>query len=977
MAKNTVVSHLSLDLPKTRIMATIGNANYKTNILKKMLEAGATIFRFNAARIEKGKFEFKEESGDTKHIDIKPILTDINHLSEELRQPITTSLDLAGPKVRMKKFISYHNRREAPQKEKGDKQLKSAKDERQWNQPEIGDIVYLYSKEIDWDAEHIKETLDSIEPASTQKPVRIDKKWRLQTTIESFKTVKEYVSVKDGKCNLQIKSSGPQNDFVKTEVKEVANDFFFSEDQGVNPKGYIFPDILKKKDFKDFDWALENDFDLICVSFVCSPLEYFELKKRIVDLKKNREKDDWQPPLIFAKIETIFAVDKDEAKNYCQSKGLKNQNVYKERVSKEDHERYLRLIELYEENPIKAICETFDGIMVARGDLAVEADKYRVPFYQKNIIEASRLTNKSVIIATEVLLSMDKGNPSTRAEIGDIATAVLDGADVIMLAGEVASTDYDPVLVVEELKKAIETAEEAEEKEQWLKKAGDIQYFYEKFSPRLHEGESHLKEMEKLKLMSSEDVESVRWKIGMGSRICLAARAKNASTIFVSVTTGATARYVSYFRPVQHIISIGSSLEVARRLLLWKGIYPVVMQYPSKHKLNDFILITREIHSVINIKPIGDWKDKKEFFIPGLLRVESKLQDRKEKKLLPNTVHEIPLPNPSEVTPEREIKYILTEPYYKKLRKYLEEKVKQYKEREVKQYLEEKVKQYLEEKVKQDLEEEIKQDLEEKVKQDLEEKIKHYLEEEKVKQDLEKKFKGDIEKEIKQKSKLIKQENYYFYDNTGVIENKKAMVRIRIERVDQEAERAILTIKKEGKKVKDGTVERWEKEFNVTRDLESKHPKDSFEYLPDFFKELIWNEFQDDFKRENIESPKDIGFENVAKMVNTRLTVETASELTLELDAFTTKGTKGDCNYYELEIETIAADEDRRDEYIELLFRSLEIPIVCHKDYPSKFVMTMLDLNPKKITKKFRNAIEYVCKELNISPRKGCTGACT
>jgi hypothetical protein len=102
-------------------------------------------------------------------------------------------------------------------------------------------------------------------------------------------------------------------------------------------------------------------------------------------------------------------------------------------------------------------------------------------------------------------------------------------------------------------------------------------------------------------------------------------------------------------------------------------------------------------------------------------------------------------------------------------------------------------------------------------------------------------------------------------------------------------------------------------------------------------------------------------------MSNTRFTVETHSELTLELDAFSTK--EG-CKYYELEIETIAVDEDRRDEYVELLFVYLGIPVVCHLDHPTKFVRTLLDFGLLEMNEKIWNAIDSVHKQLGISPRR-------
>jgi hypothetical protein len=131
----------------------------------------------------------------------------------------------------------------------------------------------------------------------------------------------------------------------------------------------------------------------------------------------------------------------------------------------------------------------------------------------------------------------------------------------------------------------------------------------------------------------------------------------------------------------------------------------------------------------------------------------------------------------------------------------------------------------------------------------------------------------------------------------------------------------------------------------------------SFDSLPEFFRELLWKEFKDHFKNKGIESHGDIEFEHIASMVNTRLTVETHSELILELDAFSTGE---DCKYYELEIETIASDEDRRNEYIYLLFKYLGIPVVCNRDYPPKLVRTLIDLGHKEMDDEIRNAIEDV-----------------
>lgn len=162
--------------------------------------------------------------------------------------------------------------------------------------------------------------------------------------------------------------------------------------QGINlPNGNLSLPSLTEKDLSDLDWALEHDLDFISLSFVRRAEDVRELRQRIEEARSGRS------PAIVSKIEKPEAV--------------------------EDLERIL--------------AET-DVVMVARGDLGVEVDIVRVPAIQKQIIQACNRHRIPVITATQMLESMQENELPTRAEATDVANAVLDGSDAVMLSGETA-----------------------------------------------------------------------------------------------------------------------------------------------------------------------------------------------------------------------------------------------------------------------------------------------------------------------------------------------------------------------------------------------------------------------------------------------------------------------------------------------------------------------------------------------------------
>ena len=182
-----------------------------------------------------------------------------------------------------------------------------------------------------------------------------------------------------------------------------------------NNKGLSLPGVavsvpaLSEKDAADLRFALSLSVDFIALSFVRSPRD-MELVQEIM------RQEDVEVPVI-AKLEKPEAVDN-----------------------------------------LEAIVEAFDGIMVARGDLGVELPLERVPLVQKRAVQCARERNKPVIVATQMLESMIEASRPTRAEASDVANAVLDGADAVMLSGETSVGKY-PVAAVRTMERIIDAVE--------------------------------------------------------------------------------------------------------------------------------------------------------------------------------------------------------------------------------------------------------------------------------------------------------------------------------------------------------------------------------------------------------------------------------------------------------------------------------------------------------------------------------------
>jgi pyruvate kinase len=215
--------------------------------------------------------------------------------------------------------------------------------------------------------------------------------------------IDEYIYLYDGTIRAQVIETSPN---IKAKIE---NDGILSSRKGVNfPNTKIDIDVLTQKDIKDIAWGVENKVDYFAISFVQNANDMINAKKLL---------DGYNGKLI-AKIEKFDAVEN-----------------------------------------IDEILEYSDGLMVARGDLGIEVPYYDVPMIQKMLIDKANDAAKPVITATQMLLSMTQNERATRAEISDVANAVLDGTDVVMLSEE-SAVGIDPVNTVETMSNIIDRTED-------------------------------------------------------------------------------------------------------------------------------------------------------------------------------------------------------------------------------------------------------------------------------------------------------------------------------------------------------------------------------------------------------------------------------------------------------------------------------------------------------------------------------------
>ncbi|CUH78278.1 pyruvate kinase [Tropicibacter naphthalenivorans] len=312
---------------KTKIVATLGPASNTYEMIRKLHEAGADVFRLNMSH--------------GSHPEIAERHKMIRQVEKDLDSPIAILADLQGPKLRVGVFAND-------------------------------------SEELEW-GETFRLDLD--ETPGTHKRVNLP-----HPEIFAALEVGSHLLVNDGKISLRVEECG--EDFANCIVETGGT---ISNRKGVNVPDVVLPlAALSEKDRKDLEFVCALGVDWLALSFVQRPEDVMEAR----ELAGGRAS-------ILSKIEKPAAV-----------------------------------------KSFDDILAVSDGIMVARGDLGVELPVQNVPPIQKRLVRKCRAAAKPVIVATQMLESMIESPMPTRAEVSDVATAIYEGTDAVMLSAESAAGDY-------------------------------------------------------------------------------------------------------------------------------------------------------------------------------------------------------------------------------------------------------------------------------------------------------------------------------------------------------------------------------------------------------------------------------------------------------------------------------------------------------------------------------------------------------
>jgi len=336
-----------VDHQKTKIVATVGPASNSYTALLDLVKAGVDVFRLNFSH--------------GTHEDHMQVINHVTYINDKYGLHIGILADLQGPKLRVGKM------------------------ENDGIVVKEGEILTFINEQC------------------------IGNKEKIYMSYQRFpQDVKpgETVLVDDGKLVFEVLETNG----VDTVKLKVLFGGMLSSNKGVNlPNTRISLPSLTEKDLKDLDFILEQPVNWIALSFVRSPDDLLDLRRRIEE--KNH------PAKIIAKVEKPEAMD-----------------------------------------DIDSIIKASNAIMIARGDLGIEVPMERLPVIQKRIIEKCIQRARPVIVATQMMDSMITNPNPTRAEITDVANAVLDGADAVMLSGE-TSVGKHPLKVVQAMNKILEEAE--------------------------------------------------------------------------------------------------------------------------------------------------------------------------------------------------------------------------------------------------------------------------------------------------------------------------------------------------------------------------------------------------------------------------------------------------------------------------------------------------------------------------------------
>ena len=445
---------------RTKIVATIGPACDRPEVLRALLAAGVDVARFNMAH------GTHEEHART--------IVCLRGLAHDLGKPVAVLVDLAGPKIRIGALsapVELH----------------------------AGDAVTLAPE----------AAATGSELPHTFPPLATDV------------TPGNRILLDDGLLELRVECG--EGERVQATVVQGG---VLHEHKGMNLPGVaVSAPALSEKDVADLGFAVEQDVDYVGLSFVQHAADIADLRARIP-----------ADTLIVAKIE------KDTA---------------------------LRELE--------AIVQAADAVMVARGDLGVELPFEQVPLAQKRIIQVSNLYGRPVITATQMLESMIEHPRPTRAEVSDVANAIIDGTDAVMLSGETATGAF-PELAVEAM----------------VRIAGEIER-----SSFLEDGPRYdIPVLDHLQHGATPTAHAV------AAASVEAVRLMGAPAVVTFTRTGSTTRMVSSYRPPVPILAVTDQEKTYRQLALVWGACP--LRFPGEGSYDALLACAREFLLGQRIARTGD-----------------------------------------------------------------------------------------------------------------------------------------------------------------------------------------------------------------------------------------------------------------------------------------------------------------------------------------------------------------------------------
>ncbi|MDX2018171.1 MAG: pyruvate kinase [Planctomycetota bacterium] len=466
----------------SKIVATIGPASDSPEMVRRLIEAGVGVFRFN--------FSHGDFAGHEKRLDV------VRQVSAEMNRPVACLGDLQGPKIRVGKV--------APVGESKGVVL------------EPGDTVII-QRDL---------ALSVVEPGEGgTKTVRFP-----TTYPQMIGEVQpgQRVLINDGAIRMLATEADVKRGELRCVVKVGG---LVTSSKGINlPESELSAPAITDRDWECVAWAVENAMDFLALSFVREASEVMQLKERLAGMCPADRASDLRHETatlpVIAKIET--------------PKAVKN---------------------------IQSIVEASDGIMVARGDLGVEMDIARVPVEQKRIIAACHEWGKPCIVATQMLESMIESPIPTRAEASDVANAIFDGADAVMLSAETATGKF-PLVVVDTMRRIIAAAE------------------------------ARNAELPAMESAPNKLIETRYGTAALAHGAWHIARDTGARLIACWSEQGGTARYLSQNNFRVPILAYSSSLRACRRMNLLAGVFPIHMPAPDSETpladwnkaVDDFVL---------------------------------------------------------------------------------------------------------------------------------------------------------------------------------------------------------------------------------------------------------------------------------------------------------------------------------------------------------------------------------------------------